>query len=114
MFDPRDPLRTGPGFGIASAFFPQSSVGCFAGLFVLIVIGVIAGLFEGVWLAVAVVGLVVLVPLIRRALRAEIRREDRDIDAPSQEGKLPSDAELSDHERRDAMRRYGDRDAEDK
>ena len=114
MFDPRDPLRTGPGFGIVSAFLPQGSVGCLAGLFVLLLIGIAIGLFKGPWMAVAVVAMVVLVPLIGRAIRAEIRKEDRVMDKPSQVGRLPSDAELADEERRDAMRRYArDADAED-
>jgi hypothetical protein len=94
--------------GVASALVPQGAVGCLSGLFLLIVLAVVAGLVEGIWLAAAGVGLVLLVFLIRRALKAEMRREDRRPARPPGTTTLPEDSELTDEERREAMRRFTD------
>jgi len=102
-------MGLGAGVGIVSAFVPQGAVGVLAGGIIALVFGLLIGLFEGIWAYVAVAGIVVLVPLTARALKREMRRED----APprplhQQASSLPADAELTDEERRDAMRRFDD------
>jgi hypothetical protein len=91
--------------GIFQAFAPTGAVGILAGAFILILLGIAGGMFEGPWLVVAVLALVGLAGLIGRAMRREMRREDR---RPwhRQASRLPPDADLTDGERRDAMRRY--------
>ena len=111
MYDPhRDPRQqpyAGAGMGVLSAFVPQGTVGCLLGLFILLLIALVAGMIEGPWLLLTVAALVILVPLIRWAVRKEIRREDRiPPGSPGQAGSLPPDSELSEEERRSAMREY--------
>ena len=99
----------GAGVGIVQAFVPTGAVGVLAGGIIALVFGLLIGLFEGVLAYLAVVGIVVLIPLTARALKREMRREDA---APrplhNQASSLPSDAELSDEERRQAMRPFDD------
>jgi hypothetical protein len=106
----RDSYRLGlsAGMGIFQAFAPAGAVGILAGAFILILLGIAGGMFEGPWLAVALLALVGLAGLIGRAIRREMRREDRR-PLHRQASNLPADAELSDEERRDAMRRYDER-----
>ena len=105
----RDFYRHGAnaGMGIFQAFVPTGAVGIFAGVFILVLLGVVTGMFQGVWLVVAGLSLVGLAGLTVRALRREIRREDRHRPRGRQSS-LPSDADISEAERREAMRRHAD------
>lgn len=111
MYDPRwrDP-RPPPGmdpftpsrYGLAAAI-PQGMVGCLGGLFVLLLIGIIAGILQGVLLAVGIIALILLPPMIVLAIRRQLREDNR---RPSKGlPPLPDDSDLSDEERREAMRR---------
>jgi hypothetical protein len=98
-------MGLGAGVGIFQAFVPTGAVGILAGVFILVVLGIATGMFEGPWLAIAVLALAGLAGFMARAVRREMHREDR---RPyhHQASSLPADAELTDEERRDAMRRF--------
>ncbi len=105
--DPRElppSYGDGPANGIVSAFLPTGTLGILVAVFLGILIAIGAGLVHGIWLIASIVSLPMLVLLIRRALKAEMRRDDiRGGFRLTQTGSLPSDAELTDSERRNAM-----------
>jgi predicted lipid-binding transport protein (Tim44 family) len=110
MYDPRrqggyDQLPAGLG-GVVSAFLPQGMVGVLGGLFLLLLLAILSDWVEGFWLVLAVAGLVALVPLIGVALKREMRRQDMRRDELQGNSRLPDNAELSDEERREAMRGF--------
>jgi hypothetical protein len=102
-----DQLPAGMG-GVVSAFLPQGMVGVLGGLFLLLLLAILSDWVEGVWLVPAIAGLVALVPLIGLALKREMRRQDIRHGELQRNPRLPDNAELSDDERREAMRRFDD------
>src|SRR5690606_3854031 len=102
-----DYLPAGLG-GAVSAFVPQGKVGVLGGVFLLAVLAIVSGWVEGIWLLVAVVVLVALVPLIALAIRTELNADRRARGRLPGTPRLPDNAELSDDERREAMRRFSD------
>lgn len=99
-------LSANAGQGIFQAFVPTGAVGILAGVVILLVVGIVSETISGVWLmpAIALTGIALL--LIPRAIRTEIRREDRKGAGRLSTPSLPSDSDLSDDERRDALRRF--------
>ena len=111
MYDPqRDPHHTytGAAMGIWGAFVPRGTVGILGGIVILLLLGVVSGTLTGAFLFLAIGGIAVLLALIPRAIKAEIRREDQRTPRRGREGSLPDDSNLSDEERRRAMRGYDD------
>jgi len=97
-----------PGLGgVVSAFAPRGAVGILAGFIVLLLLFAVSGSVQGLGLVAAGVTLVVLGFLTRRALKAEMRREDT-TPLSRVDPVLPADSDLSDDDRREAMRRYAD------
>ena len=94
--------------GIASAFIPIGATGILLGIVIILVIGIATGVIDGVLVVVAAVVIAGAVALIPRAIRAEIRREDRRSVRLEDHGTLPDDSQISDEERRDAMREFRD------
>jgi hypothetical protein len=104
---PQEARDFGPVEGMAAAIAPQGTIGCLFGMFMLLLGAIAVGLAHGPGLVAAIIAMVVLVPLIRLALKREMRCDDAAAGfGPNAESSLPDDAELSDEERRDAMRKY--------
>jgi hypothetical protein len=101
-------LAAGAGLGIFQAFVPTGAVGILAGGVILLVLGLVAGTISGVWVLPAIALTAGLLLLIPRAIRNEIRREERRNAQQQQrrQASLPNDSDLSEDERRDALRRF--------
>jgi hypothetical protein len=105
----RDSYKLGmaAGLGLVQTFIPTGAIGIFAGAFIAILASLLIGLFDGVWVFVAIVTLVVLVLLTSVAVKRELAKEDA-LPPSRPHVSLPPDADLSDEERRQAMRRFAE------
>jgi hypothetical protein len=102
-----DGLPAGLG-GAVSAFLPQGKVGVLGGVTLLVVLAIASGSVQGIWLVAAVAALIAMVPLLVLAVRAELNADRAAQGQRPAPPRLPDDAELSDEERRDALRRFDD------